>query len=82
MRLYRTAVIETAEGRFVEIDFADQPETLEGQTMHLRILAQQDGYPRIPEVIRAALQRAQNVIGDEIKRLEQTRGRVDLKDYE
>ncbi len=80
MRLYRTSVIETAEGRFVEIDFADEPETLSGQRMHLRILDQQDGLPRIPEVIRAALLGAQNVIGDEIKRLEQARGRVVQKD--
>ena len=76
MHLYRTAIIETAKGRFVEVDFADNPEAMEGQTIHLRILGIQEGHPRIAEVKLAALGRARNVIGDQIDRLERIRDQV------
>ena len=74
--LYRTAIIETDKGRIVEVDFSENSETLEGQTIHLRILGIQEEHPRIAEVKLAALGRARNVIGDEIDRLERIRDQV------
>ena len=78
MKLQRAAVIEADEERLVEMLFADQPEPDEHEAqIRFVVPVPAEGYPRLVEAQREALQIVRTVIGNEIDRLGRIRGRVD-----
>ena len=78
MQLIKSAIIETPDTRLVEMVFTDGPELdLSREHLTLRVPVDVESSPRLPEALLEALRSARNVIGDEIQRLEQKRGRGD-----
>ena len=77
-QLQHAAVIETAAGRMVELIYADNPAP-EHNDPQIRCLiaVAAERYPPLPAVHLEALRSVRTVIGDEILRLEQIRGRAD-----
>lgn len=78
MQLKHCSVHEAAGGFQVEMLFADSDDPEEATaTVAIDVPAKPDTeFPRLAELYLEALRTARNAIGDEIHRLEQSRGRV------
>ncbi len=76
MQLFKSAVIDVAGARTVEMVFTDgsEPDPAK-EALSFRIAVNAEGSPRIPEAYLEALRSVRNVIDDEIHRLERISGR-------
>ncbi len=78
MQLFKSAVIDVADARTVEMVFTDGHEPDPAQeTLSFRVAVNAEGSPRIPEAYLEALRAVRNVIDDEIHGLEHIPGRDD-----
>ena len=77
LSLQRCSVIETPNGRFVEMLLAATPEPGESEAqIHFLVPVSEEGYPRLPAAQLEALVYVRNAIGDENRRLQDIRGQV------
>ena len=77
MKLVRSAIIETPKGRFVEMLFSDgDPASPDSSYVSFRAPASAEGYSLLPEYHLEALRRVRTVVGDEIQRLSNLKGKT------
>lgn len=75
LKLQHSKIIETPDGRVVEMLLADTPEPGENEArIHFVVPVSAEGYPRIPAAQLEALRHVRHVITDEYERIEDIRG--------